>query len=86
VEVYCVATSWRVHDRHGISRLTLKKILNHAECDVTAIYDRHSYDPEKRAALETWARRLEAVVNPDSCEVVARIQPCAERLPKAAVQ
>ena len=32
----------------GISRLTVKKILNHAERDVTAVYDRHSYDPEKR--------------------------------------
>jgi integrase len=46
----------------GISRLTVKKILNHAERDVTAIYDRHSYDPEKRTALEAWGRRLEAIV------------------------
>jgi hypothetical protein len=46
----------------GISRLTVKKILNHAERDVTAIYDRHSYDPEKRSALEAWGRRLEAIV------------------------
>ena len=48
----------------GISRLTVKKILNHAERDVTAVYDRHSYDPEKRSALEAWGRRLEAIVNP----------------------
>jgi len=27
-------------------------ILNHAECDVTAVYDRDCYDPEKRTALE----------------------------------
>ena len=53
----------------GISRLTVKKILNHAERDVTAIYDRHSYDPEKRAALEAWGRRLEQIVNLDSREV-----------------
>jgi integrase len=46
----------------GISRLTVKKILNHAERDVTAIYDRHSYDPEKQRALEAWGRRLEAIV------------------------
>ncbi len=44
----------------GISRLTVKKILNHAERDVTAIYDRHSYDPEKRTALDAWGRRLES--------------------------
>jgi len=47
----------------GISRLTVKKILNHAERDVTAVYDRHSYDPEKRTALEAWGRRLEAIVS-----------------------
>jgi hypothetical protein len=47
----------------GISRLTVKKILNHAERDVTAIYDRHSYDPEKRSALDAWARRLDAIVS-----------------------
>jgi integrase len=46
----------------GISRLTVKKILNHAERDVTAVYDRHSYDPEKRTALEAWGRRLEVIV------------------------
>jgi len=47
----------------GISRLTVKKILNHAERDVTAAYDRHSYDPEKRTALDAWGRRLEAIVS-----------------------
>lgn len=47
----------------GIPRLTVKKILNHAERDVTAVYDCHSYDPEKRAALEAWGRRLEAIVS-----------------------
>jgi hypothetical protein len=35
----------------GISRLVVSKILNHAEPGVTAVYDRHSYDAEKRAAL-----------------------------------
>jgi hypothetical protein len=47
----------------GIARLTVKKILNHAERDVTTIYDRHSYDPEKRTALDAWGRRLEAIVS-----------------------
>jgi len=37
--------------------------LNHGERDVTAIYDRHSYDPEKRTALEAWGRRLDAIVS-----------------------
>jgi hypothetical protein len=46
----------------GMSRLTVKKILNHAERDVAAVYDRHSYDPEQRSALEAWGRRLQAIV------------------------
>ena len=44
----------------GVDRLVIKKVLNHVESDVTAIYDRHSYDAEKREALERWAGRLEA--------------------------
>ena len=46
----------------GISRLTVSKILNHVERGVTATYDRHSYDNEKRQALETWATRLQGIV------------------------
>jgi integrase len=46
----------------GISRLTVAKILNHVERGVTATYDRHSYDAEKRAALDAWARRLEEII------------------------
>jgi hypothetical protein len=47
----------------GISRLTVKKVLNHAARDVTAVYDRHSYDPEKRTALDAWGRRLQAILD-----------------------
>ena len=46
----------------GISRLVVSRILNHAETGVTAVYDRHSYDPEKRQALDAWARRVEDIV------------------------
>jgi hypothetical protein len=44
-------------------RLTVKKILNHVEQEITAVYDRHSYDPEKREALESWAKRLMKIVS-----------------------
>ena len=47
----------------GIHRLTVAKILNHAERGVTAVYDRHSYDQEKREALEAWGGRLEEIVS-----------------------
>src|SRR5438094_720519 len=47
----------------SISRLTVAKVLNHVERGVTAVYDRHSYDAEKRQALDAWARRLNAIVS-----------------------
>jgi integrase len=46
----------------GIQRLVVKKILNHADHEVTAIYDRHSYDPEKKIALDSWARTLDGII------------------------
>ena len=46
----------------GVSRTVIGKILNHAEPGVTAVYDRHSYDPEKRAALDAWGSRVEQIV------------------------
>lgn len=47
----------------GIGRLTVAKILNHVETGVTAVYDRHSYDAEKKQALDAWGFRLEAIVS-----------------------
>jgi integrase len=46
----------------GIPRLTISKILNHVERSVTAVYDRHSYDPEKAAALAWWDAKLKAIL------------------------
>jgi integrase len=43
----------------GTPRLVVAKILNHAEPGVTATYDRHAYDAEKRDALNRWATHLE---------------------------
>lgn len=45
----------------GISRLVVGKLLNHSEPGVTAVYDRHSYDAEKRHALELWNRALDRI-------------------------
>jgi len=47
----------------GVDRLTLAKILNHVDTGVTAVYDRHGYDREKREALERWADCLQRIVN-----------------------
>ena len=63
---------WTPHDlrRSGashmasleIARFVVGRVLNHAEPGVTKIYDRHSYDAEKRAALERWERRLRTII------------------------
>jgi integrase len=56
----------------GISRLVVSKILNHAEPGVTAVYDRHSYDGEKREALAAWGARLEEIVGGNVVKLPAR--------------
>lgn len=58
----------------GISRLVVSKILNHVEKGVTAVYDRHSYDREKRQALETWGRKLQDIVEGTESNVVPLIR------------
>lgn len=51
--------------RYGVSRFIVGLVLGHTARDgaaVTSIYDRHSYIPEKRAALEKWADHLTSLV------------------------
>lgn len=47
----------------GTPRLVVSKILNHVEQGVTAVYDRHSYDAEKKAALDRWAVLMKEIVS-----------------------
>ena len=47
----------------GVERLIVSKILNHVERGITEVYDRHSYDSEKRAALLRWDRHLDESVD-----------------------
>ena len=54
----------------GTSRVTIGKILNHVEPGVTAVYDRHSYDQEKRKALNAWGRKLESIVTGKKAKVI----------------
>lgn len=55
----------------GTSRLTIGKILNHVEPGVTAVYDRHGYDQEKRKALNAWGRKLESIITGKKAKVIA---------------
>lgn len=54
----------------GISRIVISKILNHAETGITAVYDRHGYDPEKRNSLNAWAIKLSNILSGKSGEVI----------------
>ena len=47
----------------GVPRIVVSKILNHIDSSVTAVYDRHSYDTEKRDALERWSLKLAQIIN-----------------------
>ncbi len=64
----------------GINRLVISKILNHVENSVTAIYDRHGYDAEKRHALEAWAAHLEGILSgkPKAADNVIRLATAGE--------
>lgn len=56
----------------NVPRLVVSKLLNHVEAGVTRMYDRASYDNEKKRALDAWARRLETIITGDlSAKVVA---------------
>jgi integrase len=54
----------------GVEYTTIKKVLNHSEGgDVTAIYNRHSYDNEKRDALTRWDKRIEHIMTGERAKV-----------------
>lgn len=55
-------TATSMMSKSGIPRLTLKKILNHSDGEVTAVYDRYEYDKEKKKALEKWGRKLQSII------------------------
>lgn len=69
-----LAEAWRFHDlrrsaathmvRLGIPELVVSRVLNHAVQGITGkVYALHSYAPEKRHALDTWAAEIERAVN-----------------------
>ena len=49
------------------------RILNHSEeKDITSVYDRYSYDAEKRIAMNFWNRQLSAILRGRSAGSVRR--------------
>ena len=66
------ATDWTLHDLRrtmatglaslGVAPHVVEKLLNHTSgtfSGVAGIYNRFEYQPEMRAALETWAARMQ---------------------------
>jgi integrase len=79
---------WILHDLRrtaatGMARLNIPphvvdRILNHvsgAIRGVAAVYNRHAYLDERRAALEAWSRHVESIVRPVASNVVPLTAP-----------
>jgi integrase len=71
---------WRNHDvrrtvRTRLSALRIDQrvaeaVLGHVPPGVVGVYDQHDFIDEKRAALEQWARHLQAIVEPRTGNVI----------------
>ncbi len=65
------ASEWHLHDlrrtaatnmsKLGADRIVIARVLNHTDREVTGVYDRHRYEPEKRRVLDEWAIRLRSI-------------------------
>lgn len=47
----------------SISPEIAELVIGHAKKDMEKVYNQYSYDPEKRRALETWARKIDAILS-----------------------
>jgi len=57
-----------------IPRFDISKVLNHTAGDVTARYDKYAYDPQKKAALLKWARRIQWISSGNQSGKVVNIK------------
>jgi hypothetical protein len=63
---------WTLHDirrtvRTGLGRLGVaphvaEAVLNHLPAKLIRTYDRNTYEPEKRAALDAWANHIRVAI------------------------
>ncbi|MBK1656539.1 tyrosine-type recombinase/integrase [Allochromatium vinosum] len=54
----------------GISEEVAERVIGHTKLGVVAVYNQHKYALEIRAALEAWERRLLAIIEPPTDNVV----------------
>jgi len=75
---------WRLHDlrrtcatgmqRLGVNLQVVEAVLGHisgSRAGVVGVYQRHTYDAEKKAALEAWARHVGTIVAGKPAKVVS---------------
>ena len=66
----CVATGLQ---RIGINLQVIEAVLGHvggSRSGIVGVYQRHSFDAEKRTALEAWAREVERIVDGKPAKVL----------------
>lgn len=57
----------------GVPRFVISRVLNHSEGEhITSVYDRYSYDGEKKAAMEFWGQQLTAILAGKSMSRIGR--------------
>ena len=78
---------WVLHDirrtvacgmaRLGVNLPVIEKLLNHVSgsfAGIVGVYQRHSFADEKRAAMQTWARHVEAIVSGETAANVIELR------------
>jgi integrase len=83
--------AWRLHDlrrtfasgcaRLGVQLPVVEKLLNHTSGSfrgVAGVYQRFDFASEQRAAVETWARHVEALVSGETAANVVELRACAD--------
>lgn len=55
--------------QEGVPGNIISKLLNHTEAGVTQVYNRYSYDKEKREALESWESKLLGFLGPSGFSI-----------------
>jgi integrase len=77
----CGVSGWTIHDLRRTARTLLsrcdvrpdiaERCLGHAVGNIQAVYDRHGYESEMRAAFEALAAQIERIVRPPPPNVVS---------------
>jgi hypothetical protein len=60
--------------RLGINLPVIEKVLNHISGSfggIVGVYQRHGFEAEKRHALDSWARHVEALISGGLDNIVA---------------